>query len=399
MNTFIKNTLLSGLLTTVAIQLQAAPSVSLGDDAILFLTLSGGIEHQSNTTRQKTNEESEMIFTVTPGVELQLGTENAAYLEATLGLEVRVHDDLDNLDGEYIRFNSLGYYDTGVALFKGYASANELGTNSVDFSTTTPTADLAERSDVAIGGSVNYLLSDQVSLSGGVDYLHRSFNDASLLAGSDAVSVPLRVLYAFDPAVSAFVGYRYRTASPFNAPAGSDIPDTEDHYIFGGIEGEIFNPLWTGSIDLGYQTRDFDGSALIGGSSSTFSYNARLNYAADTNWNVYGALSRDFGQGTSDAAISYTRDQISIGTQYLISEMWLAGGNLTLAKTEFEDTSARKGRVDHLVSASASVTWSPNEYVRITGAYKINDLNYDFINPAFDEYKNTVFSLTASVRY
>lgn len=399
MNAFLKTTVLSGLLATVAVPLQAAPSVSLGDDAALFLTLEGGLEHQSNILRQKTIEDDEFIISITPGVELQYGTEGSAYLEATFGYEIRRHDDLDQLDGEYIRFNSLGYFDTGVALFKGYFTANEYGSNSLDFSSNVPSADLAERSDIAIGGTVNYLFSDQISLSGGIDYLHRSFNDASLLAGTDAVSVPLRVLYAFDPAVSAFAGYRYRTATPYNVPAGSDIPDTEDHYLFVGIEGEIFNPLWTGSIDVGYQTRDFSSSALITGDSSSMAYNARLNYAADTNLNIFGVLTRDYGQGTSSSAVSYVRDMVSLGADYLLSEMWSVRAEIALADTEFEDTVNGPGREDHLVLGSVGVTYSPNEYLRVTASYRINDLNYDNIDPAFDEYTNNVISLMASVRY
>lgn len=399
MNSFVKNTVLAGLLAPAVISLQAAPSVSLGDDATLFLTVSGGFEHQSNILRQKSNEDSELITIITPGVELQVGTENSAYAEMSLGLQVRMHQDLDELDGEYIRFNSLGYYDTGILLIKGYASANEYGSNSTTFENNVAVPGLAERSDLAIGASVNYLFSDQISLNGGVDVFHRSFDDASLLAGSDSISIPVRVLYAFDPAVSAFGGYRYRTSSPFNAPAGSNLPDTEDHYVFVGVEGEIFNPLWTGSIDAGYQTRDFSDGLLDGESSSTFSYNARLNYAADINMNFYGVLSRDFGQGTGSTAISYVRDQISLGGDYLITEMWAANVQLALARTEFEDTPTSKGRVDNLTSLTLGISYNPNEYLTIRGSYRMNNLNYDFVDVAFDEYTNNIFSLIASLRY
>jgi hypothetical protein len=404
MNSLVKQSVLLGLLATAAIPTQAAPSVALGDDATLFLKLSGSVEHQSNILRQEFNEESDTIFVFTPGVELQLGTENSAYAEVNLGVQARVHDDNDELDGEYLRLNALGYYDTGVALFKGYVTGNQYGSNGVapelvDGGLVEVPA-VAERSDYAAGGSVVYGLTDQVSVSGGLDLFRRSFDTASKLSGTESFAIPVKVFYAFDPALSAFAGYRFRDSTPYDVTP-SDVgrlSDTEDHYFFVGLEGELFNPLWTASIDAGYQTRDYSGGVLNNTESDTFSYTARINYAAATNINLYGTLSSDFGQGVTGSAIAYIRDQLTVGGDYLISEMWSANFAFTLAKTEYEDQDGEPGRVDNLTSLNLGVAYNPNEYVTIRGSYRINYLNKDFV-PTQHEYTNNIFSVTASLRY
>lgn len=55
------------------LSLNASPLVSIGDNADLFFNGSSSVRWTSNLFRDEVNETSDVIFTVTPGLELNVG--------------------------------------------------------------------------------------------------------------------------------------------------------------------------------------------------------------------------------------------------------------------------------------------------------------------------------------
>lgn len=386
-----------------------APAVVLGDDATLFVNSSVAYEHQSNIVRSPTNEISDSIMVITPGIEVKMGGNGSTLAQFRAGMEFRQHFKEDSLNGEYARLSFGSLYDSGILLIRTYAGYNEFGTNSRFFNDESGEVDLlqaAERSDLTAGVSARYSLSETISLGAGADYMQRDWDDQSMLTGFESLAIPVQVYFAVAPELDAFVGYRYRTVE---SDGGSSVPSYDDSYIYAGLEGEVFNPLWTARVDVGFQERTYDGSNLDGDSTDGISFSAKLNYAADANRNYYAILGRDYGVSTRNA-ISYERTRLTLGGDYRVTEMWSTFAGITLSEADYDRDPAdllAAPRKEHVVMGRIGVSYIPNEYVTISGSYQYIDVNLDnaFLdrtpgsevpNPGYD---NTVISVTASLRY
>lgn len=422
MNSLINKAALGGILLGLTPLVHAAPSVALGDDASLFFKGAVSLEHQSNILRASSDEQSDTIFIVTPGLELQIGGSGAFYANFDLGYQIRRHFDSSNLDGEYARLNFGSLYDSGMVVVKSYAGYNEFGTSTTVLEADgADAAGVVEQKNLAAGVSGKYRLTEQMALSAGVDFFQRDWSDYSQsvstsLTGSESLAFPVKLFFAIAPELDAFVGYRYRTVEAYDVPVGETATDYSDNYYFVGVEGELFNPLWTVNLDVGFQEREYDiaGSVLDGTSTDGLTFSGRVNYAADANQNYYVILARDYGE-SSARAISYERTRLTLGGDYRISEMWSTYFGVTLSESLYEEDPADiflAKREEHLLIGKIGVNYIPNEYLTIGASYQYIDVNLDnayttvwdedtrssvtVANPGYD---NNVFQVTASVRY
>jgi opacity protein-like surface antigen len=416
MNSLIKKSALGGLLIGALPLIHAAPSIAIGDDVSVFLTGKASVEGQSNIYQSIDNEVSDTVFVLTPGLEVVSGGVGSASWQLSAGYEIRSHSNENDLDTELLRTAFGSLYDTGVVILRTYAGYNEFGTNSqIIDGNDTDNAVVAERSDVTAGASVKYRFTEQMSLGGGIDFLQRDWTDRfgtqpSYLTGSESLSVPVRVFFAVAPELDAFVGYRHRKVSAYDVDPSqlNVVPDYTDSYYYAGIEGQIFNPLWTVNLDVGFQEREYDSQdmAVDGRTTDGLTFTARVNYEADVNRSYYAILSRDYGQSTT-RAISFERTRFTVGGENRITEMWSAFYGLTLAQSDYDQDpdprfAGEKARVEHITSAQAGINYVPNEYVTVSASYQYLDRNNDnaFINglpnPGFS---NSIWKLSATMRY
>lgn len=405
MNSLIKSAALSGLLFGTLPLANAAPFAALGEDVSIFVDASAGLEHQSNIGRSSNNEESETIFVVSPGLEFRLGGEGSSVAQLKVGYEFRRHFNQDQLNGEYARVNFASLYDTDVLLLKTYFGYNEFGTNSqVIDGSNLDIIGVADRSDLTAGASFKYRFTEQMSFGAGADFAKRDWDNGYALYGYDSIALPVKLYFAIAPELDAFVGYRHRevdTSSNRNSESYT-APNYSDDYFFVGVEGELFSPLITANIDLGFQTRSYEDIQVGDDSNDALTFSARVNYAADVNRSYYAVLARDFGQ-SANGAVAFERTRYTIGGTYQITEMWSALASVTFASTDYDrdpQSPHAKKRSDDILSGKIGVTWAPNDYLSINGSFNLIDLDSDNSRvPGYDGYKNEVVSVTASVRY
>ena len=90
----------------------AAPLVSIGDNTDIYFNGSSSLRWASNIFRNEQNEESDLSWTISPGLEVNLGRgiTNADFTVITRYDIVR-YEDNDRLDTELFHIEALGTFE------------------------------------------------------------------------------------------------------------------------------------------------------------------------------------------------------------------------------------------------------------------------------------------------
>lgn len=380
----------------------AAPLLSFGDDAALFINSSAAVEYNTNVFRQSGAEEDDTAFVIRPGLELTYGGQGApASAVLQLGWEFREQLDIHELDGNFAKINFDTTYDSGVSLFTGHASFNEYGTSSRDRDPEDSAAGfvpvIAERAETRLGGDMKYRISERLAFGGGLSFFGRTYDNnlgGRRLVDLDQFELPLRVFYNIAPELDLVAGYRYRVVNVGDQPDLADgedrAPDYADNYYFIGLDGQLFNPLWHVAFDIGLQEREYQNSPLD--TIDSISASGRITYAASATRSYYLLLSRDYTVSPVRAE-TYLRNQITIGGNYLINEMWSAVVAANYAMSDYDTYN----REEDLFFVLGGLTYSPNEYVSFSGRVRLTTV--DGSGERATNYDDEFFSVSASVRY
>lgn len=394
----------AAMLSSLAISLSqtaaASPLVSIGDNADVFFNGSSSLQWSSNVFRDETDEEDDLMWTVTPGFELNVGRgASNADLSLITRYEIRRYADLDELDTELFNIQLNGSYRTsrldlsGSAYFREQKSSS--GTNN-----TPGLSDLIESDNT--GGSLNaeYRFSPKFSFGAGFRYDETEYEAPydSFFADRERYSIPLDVFYELTPKVDLSLGYTYSETDVDGRIAQvlfMGIPvvravnpyTTEDHFFNIGARGNLL-PKLTGFFKIGYRVRDNDrpGSSQ----ESTLGLDADLTWAATPKLTNRLALSRDFG--VSGEGISSEDTSISVNSSYSINSYFAASAfaDYTLREYMQIDEDENQYRV------GARLSYTPNQYWRFGTGYTYSENDSD---RAFRSNEDHTIDITASLRY
>lgn len=394
------NTITSLLSLAVAGPLMAAPSVSLGDNLALFFSGSAGVEYQTNVGKSSSNEQSDTIYTVDPGIELKYGGEGSVSAVLKAGWLFREYSDASNLDGDYPHVSFVSAFDNGITNIKVDISYIVIGSS-------TPTEDAANNLVPALSDRVEFkastFLKNRVSgtfeVGAGFDYWVRGYNrvdDPATGLRKDTYNdierygVPVRIYKEIAEGMDAYIGYRYRKTEVHPAKDNPvAITDFTDHYYHAGLEGQLFNPLFRGEVNVGYQERDAESSATK--KDDDLSFNGRLSYARDENQNYFINFERDYATSPSGGQ-TFNKNTITVGGRLLWTETVSTTTAVAFANADYVSSN----REDDLFLFIMRLTYSPNEYVSIEGSYRYTDLDSSQSNL---DYDNHIFGVSASLRY
>jgi len=371
--------------------MHAAPAVSLGDEVHLFVNLASGFEYNSNITRKSKGAELEdTIFTIHPGIEVTLG-EGSASAVFTASYEFREYLDYgDDFSGEYGHLKLVTVYDNGVTSFQGLARYDQYSSAANTSDNLNPFIAANKNFEKSvISGTVKHGLNDSVDVSVGGIYDKTEYDRDSLgirLVGSEGFSVPVKLYYKVTPEIATIAGYRYREVQTDGGSGNPPIAYQDDYY-FVGLDGVVFNELWSVDLDAGYQER-----SSSAGSSDGLSFNGKLNYSADSNKSMYVMFSRDFKSGTT-AGNSYVETLFYAGGSLKVSERLSATARAGVGQSKYS-TITRK---EDLILLSTGLNYIPNEYLTIGARIQYTDIDGKGTGAA--NYNATSISLNASLRY
>lgn len=375
----------------------ASPLVSVGDNTDIFFNGSSSLQWSSNVFRDEDDEQDDLIWSLTPGFEVNLGRGvSNADLSIVTRYEIRRYVDLDELDTELFSIQANGSYRSSRLDLSGSAYFREQKSSTGDVNRNN---ELIESDN--LGGSLNaeYRFSPKFSFGAGLSYSETEYKDPydAFFADRERFSVPVDVFYELTPKVDLSLGYTYSETDVSALPLFNITSyTTEDHFFNIGARGNLL-PKLSGFFKIGYRTRDSD---RVGASSdSTLGLDSDLTWAATPKLTTSLGLSRDFGVG-GDGVLS-ENTSISLTANYSI--------NSYFAATAFADYTLRDyasgsfgDREDKQYRLGARLTYTPNQYWRFGAGYTYSENDSDDpnnLNPSERSYKDHTIDISASLRY
>lgn len=377
-----KITRISLLTAIVATATQAAPFMAVGDGAELFVTGKIAIRADDNIA-QSANEQSDLIFDIAPGIELTFGKNAQLKGSLTLVHEFSSYSDNSNLNTNLFsgRFNS--NYDDGKLKLGFNTSFAELNQNTSTTSTGGIVTGLTRRDSFTAGSDAEIELSQLTKVGGGITFAHDNYKRRGY-TDSDVLTVPLNVYYRWTEKTDFSFGYRYRDTQLDSAGV-----DSQDHYFNVGARGS-FTPKLSGNFSIGLNNRDLE----RGSDRTELGFDSNLSYELTPKTKLQAGLSRDYGnspQGQQQRNLSFNS---SVTTE--LSSEWSANAGITYRAINYAATAGSASRTDDFFEFQLGATYIVSTNVKISGAYKFTD--YSSVLRG-SEFKNNVFSISASLRY
>jgi hypothetical protein len=373
---------------------QASAFISIGDGTEIYLNSTASVRSNSNVFRQASDEESDVVATVSPGFELNSGRGTDLNITVRTRYDIASYADLNELDNEAFHLNGLSSYATERLQLSADASFDEY--NSTYIKDRAGNGDLIELEVVAASVLGEYKLTPKFSFSAGVNYKDTDFIGVAdlLAADTELTAVPFNLYYELTPKLDLSLGYRYAeneyTARPLNLNTTDDLNDrlppyeNEQQFFSVGLRGDLRAKL-KGTLKAGYRENE---------SSATNRKTATLGVDGDLTWSLTPkltsqlALSRDFGAGGDGTTTQ--ESSIAINNNYMINENWSARANLKYSNRDYVSD-----REDDTYLASLRLNYILNVHWSFSGGYTYSENNST--GPA--DYTDHAFDLSVAVRY
>ena len=382
----------------------AAPLVSIGDNTDIYFNGSSSLRWASNIFRNEEDEESDLSWTISPGLEVNLGRgiSNADFTVITRYDIVR-YEEYDRLDTELFHIEALGTYESSRLNLNGSASFDETKINSGQINIAN---DLVELNTTSGELDAEYRVSPKFSFSAGVRYDETEYQTfKNLFSDRATIAYPLSVYYDMTPKLDLILGYTYSVtdiegSNSFGGtfdPISSYEQDTDFFNI--GLRGNISTKL-TGFFKIGYRTVSAGDTNLTNGGVAVrridrndrdmLGLDVSLTWMATSKLLYQLALSRDYNTGGLGEATEVTRANL-VGN-YSFNTHWSAMANLGYTETD----SYYLARENEQFTRGLRVMYVLNTYWRFTAGYTYakNKSNRDG-----NSYENETLDLTATLRY
>jgi len=360
----------------LSVAAKAAPFLAIGDGAELFATGTLGVRADDNIFLAN-NATSDVIFDITPGMEITFGKDAQVKGSLTLVDGFTNYTDHSSLNTNLFSGDvAAGYGDgkTKVDFGTGY---HELNQNTVDVRS--PNGGSLTRRDAFDAHILGeFEISEITSISAGYSYAHTHYQRSGY-GNSDDSTVPINFYYKMTPKVDLSAGYQYRD---YQTTIGQN---SKDHFLNVGARGE-FTPLLSGSFRIGYTKRQLSGSG--GGDETMLGLDGSLTYAITPKTSLQ--LNASSSPDTSPQGQQQKNFSIGGTVTANVSDVWKLTGGLSYRAIDYLT------RTDDYVEGSLGATYIVNAYVSIIGAYAYRN-NSSAISSS--EFTNNVFSLAANLRY
>lgn len=378
-----KSSLVLGL-AAFAVNGNAAPAISLGEEVDLFLLASAGITYESNLFADSTNEVDDFRLNMSPGIELALGRSPAANAKLVYRHHFHIYDDRSELEADFADLDFRAVYDSGIFVGNLVATFRERASNDVDTTDANLPGRLIRRDEANVSATGRYQFTELIAFSAGLEFNEFRFREPNLTS-HEAWSVPVTFFYRVRPALDMTAGYRYRKVN-----VSGLFPDARDNFFFIGAQGELGSPLFIGNASIGYQERSLRG---VNEKFDSVFYNFMVTYLASARVSHFLSIGRDF-RTSSNQGTTFTHASVTFGSRARLTNRLSANVSLTYAEAKYQ----RSLREEEHVFFNVGMTYRPNDYLSLNA-------NYGYVNvdglgtPAASDYTRNRISVSASVRY
>lgn len=353
----------------------AAPLVAIGDGAELFVTGTLGVRVDDNIFLGA-NGIDDVIFDINPGVEITFGKNAQLKGALTLADNFSTYADNSSLNTNLFQADFVAKYDDAKLKLGFNAGFHELNQNTADVRG----GKLTRRDIATAGGNAEVEISQLMSVGAGLSFLHENYKPAGY-DDADEITVPLDVYYELTPKLDMSVGYRYRDREIKGVGR-----DSTDHFLSVGARGD-FSPKLTGVLKVGYSKRRI----ANGGDRNLLGLDSSFALELSPKTSVQLGASNDFGvtpQGDQQKNLTINGS----ATFKLTTELSLNGG-VSWRSIQYSS------RTDDFWEYTAGAAYIINSNIRLAGSYVHRDYSSDNRAFAGSEFKNNVFSVSATLRY
>ncbi len=400
---------LLGLAGSVAPLHAGSPLYTFNDWADLYFDGDATIAWDSNIFRDEEDEQDDITYIVSPGLELNLGRGLSAYdMTVRTSYDFIRYQENDHLDADNFHVNTTGVYRGSRLDLSGLLGYDE---NQITSGEANMNRSMIETEDVRGKIDGEYRLSPKFSLGAGAHYLDRSYSTTSMrgrdsLADRNHLRFPFDLFYEFTPKVDLSAGYTYKTGEVDSYINTSDTRiggyDSTEHFLNVGSRGNFF-PKLSGFFKVGYRTRDTDDSVNIladgtrrpvdrsGGSDGHVGLDSGFTWNATQKSTHNIVLERDFGVGGQGSVTEVSRIRVNSG--YNLNPRWSASSKLGYTLRDYQDDSNRE---DKQYLLGLGLNYTAPDYWRFSGGYRY--LENDSSQRGFS-YNSHNFYLTAQLRY
>ena len=408
------------MLMLCAFAVQASPLVSLGDYGNIFFNGSFSSIWRSNVLFTDENEEEDFLFIVSPGLEMDFGSNVSNFdLNLSANYDIQRYDELTDFDQEYLRLKAASSYDAVRWSLNGTASyeERESTTGREGASIGDITADdnliLLDLTNANLNG--RYQVSPKFGFNPGVGYSDRRYTNSDQLADNEAFSFPFDLSYQLTPKLDFIIGYRFTTNEIGNtvvqnnetgSVSNRDGHDQESQFFNIGANGKLL-PKLNGSFRIGYTQVDPEDSniTIIDGitgaetdgrqerdSQSTLGLGGDLTYIVTPKLTSSIKLKRGFDVGSEGQTVLDSSARVN--ASYAISAKYFAGSFIGYTLREFED-GGNPGD-DDIYEAGVNLSYIPDQYLRFSTGYSFIENDSERQNQGF---VNHSVNLSVSFRY
>lgn len=371
MNKSLRYLILSASIAAIA---QAAPFMAVGDGAELFVTGVLNVRADDNIFLAQ-NEENDLIFDITPGLELSFGKD--AQAQGSLAVSDTFSNYADNsaLNTNLFNADFVTKFDDGKMKLGFNAGYHELNQNSVDVRAVN--GRLIRRDITSAGANAEVGVSDITSVGAAVTYSNEDYHPTGFV-DSETLSIPVNFYYKWTPKLDLSLGYTY---SDYNPEALAEA--STDHFFNIGARGE-FTPKLTGKLAVGYTQRKFD----RGGDRSLLGLDASFAAELTPKTSLQFGASNMFGTSPTGAQQKNLTGNALVTTK--LTEEWSVNAGISYRRIRYDT------RSDDYWEGTLGAAYVVSANVRIVGAYVYRTYQADI---ASSEFTNNVFSIAANFRY
>lgn len=363
---------------SIAAVAKAAPFIAIGDGAELFATGVLGVRSDDNILLSK-DSESDIIFDIAPGLELNFGKNAQTQGTVTLVDAFANYADNSRLNTNLFSGEAVVKYDDGKMKLGANAAYRELNQNTVDV------RGLIRR-DVTTGGVDGEVgVSEITAVTAAVNFNHENYHPSNYV-DSDTLTVPVNFFYKWTPKIDVGLGYQYRDYQSKNGGAW----DSTDNFYSVVSRGE-FTPKLSGKLAVGLTERRFSSgqkTRRLAGVDAAFVY----EFSPKTTAQI--GAGQDFG--TSPTGLQQKNLTGSVLVTTKLSEEWSVNGGAYFRSIKYDAFALNPDRRDDYWEATLGASYTVNAYVRLSATYVFRTYRSDL---AYTEFDNNVFSAAATLRY
>jgi len=380
-----KTTLSAVFCALFAGSISAAPFMAVGTSSELFLTGEMTITANDNVTlgndfvppggTQPFNPvRDDIVIRIAPGLSYEFGRNALISGKFAYHENIDFYQDNSDLDAALSNVVFNAAHDDGSSSTKINASYRQLIQNTVDVRLPT----LSRRDVIKAKIEHEMELSAKSSLMFGVDWSDTDYQRNSL-QDRDMVTLPLDYYWEASPKLDISLGGFYRTTNTDQAASSSD-----DFGLTLGARGD-FTAKLKGFFKVGFVDRSIDN----GRSRSSLSLASDFSYLYSEKTTFTAGVKNDFGN--SGAGENQENFDVFLGFRSKMTPDFTLKGRVSFRQIDYFTRAA-----DDYIEGSIGGEYVVNEYFQIHGMIALKDNDSALATGDFD---NTVFSLTAKLRY